>query len=316
MWPQRPRPRRPAPPAPAPAPEPVVDPEVEEARDFIAAAALIISGFAQDPTRIAVEVDPIGSVRLTEELFDDFVSFVTLLEPALELGAPVEEVAGPEVVANLAAFLAGEADDMGPQARRDLARALLEGRGMPRNPEVAVEVLGPLIDAGEALSILLLHEHYDLIAADRLYSALLLSAEGGNRGAYLDLNAAEQRLGIEGVLAAQGGAVSAYAAGDGGQADLARDAMRGHRTQRNYAQAYYHALLGDAGGDPGAGQRWSRSLRIWVGSLMPPRRGKPCSRRRVNWPWPIGWPLIRPSPNPSPTRKRRKRTSRPPGHCF
>ena len=239
-------------PAPQPAPEPVADPAVDEARDFIAAAALIVSGFAQDPDRITAQVDPVGPIRLTEDMFEDFVTFVTVMEPRLELGDPEATVASPEMSEAIAAILAGTEPELGDGARHDLARALLEGQGVPQSPELAVEVLGPLFDAGDPTSVLMLSDHFDMMPADRVYAALLLAAEQNTRGAYLSLNAAEQRLGLEGVLAAQRGAVSTYAPGDD-QAALAQAALLGDGTPRNYAQAYYHALLGAAEGQTGAG---------------------------------------------------------------
>ena len=237
---------------PQPAPEPIADPAVEEARDFIASAALIASGFAQDPNRIAARVDPIGPIRLTEDMFEDFVTFVAVMEPHLELGDPEATVASPEMSEAIAAILAGDAPELGDVARHDLARALIEGQGIPQSPELAIEVLGPLFDAGDPTAVQLLGDHFDMIAADRVYAALLLAAEQNTRSAYLSLNAAEQRLGLVGVLAAQGGAVSAYAPGDD-QSALAQAALLGDGTPRNYAQAYYHALLGEAGGQTGAG---------------------------------------------------------------
>ena len=241
----------PAVPTPQPVPEPVLDPAVEEARDFVATAALILSGFAQDPSRVAIVVDPVGPIRLTEDMFEDFVTFVSVMDPQLELGEPEETVASAEMSEAIAAILAGDTPELGDTARHDLARALLEGNGIPQSPELAVELLGSLFDSGDPTSVELLSAHFDMIPADRVYTALLLAAEQNTRSAYLSLNAAEQRLGLAGVLAAQGGATSAYAPGED-QAGLAQAAMLGDGTLRNYAQAYYHALLGEAGGQTGA----------------------------------------------------------------
>ena len=184
-----PAPTPPPAPEPQPAPDPIANPAAEQARDFIASAALIASGFAQDPNRIAARVDPISPIRLTEDMFEDFVTFVAVMAPSFELGEPEATVASPEMSETIAAILAGDAPELGDLARHDLARALIEGHGIPQNPELAIEVLGPLFDAGEPTSVLLLSDHFDMIAADRVYAALRLAAAQNTRSAYLSLNA-------------------------------------------------------------------------------------------------------------------------------
>jgi len=241
--------------APAPLPQAEESPQVAMLRDAIASVAEAVEAFGREPTRLTLELSPPEPVRLTPELTQDFGVFLRALRPSLRHGALTPTDLAPDLVEALSAAVSGDTDSLSREIRLDLAAALMAGQGMPRNPALAVEILAPLLQADDPEALRMGIGHPDLFTPEAFYDILLSSAAGGNPEAYLALNAAEERLGLDGVLAAQGGIVSSFDPADGVEAYVsqARAALRGHGTRRNYAQAYYLALLGEALGDPAAG---------------------------------------------------------------
>lgn len=243
------------PPAPAPA---TADPEAEAAaRAFITASAEAIATFAADPGRLSLEVTPELPVRLTEDLVEDFAALVLALNPVLTAGDPVpparlEASDGAAILA----LGAGETVDVSDDRRLALARALLTGSGVPRNPELGQALLDPLLEAenGEALALVL--EHAELFAPETAYAAARGAAAAFDRAALARLDRLERRLGFEAALAVQlDGRQRPQPDSDQDPRalrEMAVAALSGFGAPRSYADAYFLALLAQAGGDRGA----------------------------------------------------------------
>lgn len=237
-------------PAPAPAPEPVADPASDAARAVIEDLAAAVAGFANEPGRIAVEITLDEPVRLTEDMFEDFAALAAALSPSFDHGPRTPVVAAPEIAAALAAAMAG--DTLSDDDQRALGLALLTGDGVPRSPAMAVDVMAPLLEAGDAEALGALSDHYDLVPADQVYGFLHAAAAQGNVRAALALDRAERRLGLAGVLEAQGEGSVSLSDGDrpADLSALAQAALRGDGGNgRHYHDAYVLALLAEAGGD-------------------------------------------------------------------
>lgn len=239
-------------PEPAPAPvDPVVSAETEEAREFIREATETVADFAADPGTISLSLSPDEPVRLEEDLFNRFETAVAALNPELGLGAPEPEIASADLASALRAHF--ESGDLDEGLRLDLAAALIDGAGVPRSPELALDVLGPLLEEGNDAAFSVIGDHLDLIAPEDAY-AILHAAASQDDTARLRLDAAERRLGLDGVLAIQGLEPTNLdvdlAADD--LAVEARAALLGTGRPRHYADAYFLALLSEAGGDRSA----------------------------------------------------------------
>ncbi|MEM1273830.1 MAG: hypothetical protein AAGF88_08435 [Pseudomonadota bacterium] len=243
-----PAPDAPPPAAPAPAP---ASPEIAAAQDFLVMAAEAVAGFANTPERISITLSPDAPVRLDEDSVEDFEDFVAAFRPAIRLGAPAPVQPSAALSAALAAQLGSDGAELEPDTRLALASALVDGAGMPRSPELAIVVLEPLLDAGDVEALLIVEDHLDQLPAEDVYLILHRAAAEGSRSAYLAMDAAEVRLGMAGVLAAQG-SVTATAAAEA-TAGAARAALVGLERPRSYADAYYLALLSEAAGDRSAG---------------------------------------------------------------
>ena len=129
--------------------------------------------------------------------------------------------------------------------------ALAEGKGLPRNPRRAIELLTPLQKEGEiALALAGLKAGSDPRAA---YAHAMIAAGQGVAGAMAELDRIEARLTTEQLIAAQPGATSALPDEVFTSVVALRDAAlaqeQGDGTPRSYALALRLAGSAAAAGD-------------------------------------------------------------------
>lgn len=218
-----------------------------------------VADFVRDPGEITIEAQlPESGIVLEPEIYEAPEELLQALAPDART-APLaqSELLGADVLSRL--------DDgtVSASERLDLARALLQGNGVPRAEALVPDILTPLLDdAGpEAAEAALLtaqaQASTDPAAA---YQNTLTAAAGQQPGAIAMLDRLEERLSTMDVIAAQD-------AHTGEQSLLrtlpADDNIRAVRAQalayltglgapRSYRQAYYLALIAEAAGDIGA----------------------------------------------------------------
>lgn len=250
-------------PAPAPEPAPLpAEPEVDLTDAGAAAYAVLETGatafarFAADAGLLRLEFTPETPVRLTEEHFEDFTLFVTDLRPTLltEEDRPDTRLTA-EDAALIRGWIEGE-NDLGEPDLMRYANAFLGGIGAPRDPDLALELLTPLLDAGNPDAIAMALDTLDALDPDFAYEIALHAAAQGDRAAFAELDRLEAALDLSDLLAVQ------REAGDGATytgTQTARDlretayaALTGLGAPRNYEQAYRFGLLALAAGDGAA----------------------------------------------------------------
>lgn len=253
------------------------NPDQDAALAVIEDIAEAVAGFANAPGRIAMSVDLATPVRLTEALVEDFALLVTTLQPTFEHGPRQAPAAAPELAASLSAAMAG--DEITQEDARDLGAALLTGDGVPRSPDLALRVLAPLLADGDGEALRIMAGELDLLPAEQVYEFLLSAAAEGDASAIAALDQAERRLGLRGVLEAQGPSQLSLSGSETASelAALAHATLSGASgTTRHYHDAYALALLAEAAGDVASGflvdslkerARFSDDPELWHATL-------------------------------------------------
>lgn len=221
---------------------------------FIEDLASEAARFAADPGEITIEAQlPSAGLVVEPRAFDKPARLVALLSLDARTAPSAREA-----LVDPALLEAGELDDA---ERMALATALIDGIGVPRAPARAVDLLAPLVDAGDGTAIIMSARALadrDVTAA---YGLALLAPEADGVVSLLD--GLEARMTTGDVLDAQSAgdldtSGAAAALPDGGDPrDLRRAAVAfftGSGAARNYANAYLFALLAEAAGDIGADQ--------------------------------------------------------------
>lgn len=245
----------------APLAEPPIDParqeQVDSAEALIASVAQAAQSWANDPSRLLIEINPEHPVRLEEDLFEDFIAFAHVMQPQLESGmAEAPEPISTEQSLQIAAWLGGQDVDMPESDRLRYAEAFLSGLGVPRDIELGLELLTPLMESGQPMPIDTLIEHLDQVPSEFAYRVLRGAAASGNASAFANLDRVERELGLAQALSLQ---IREPASRDVAEGESARDLrlasferLTGLDAPRDYMGAYYLALLARAGGDRGA----------------------------------------------------------------
>lgn len=252
----------PVPPAPAPAPLPS-GPDVDLTDASATAYAVLETGaaafarFAADPGLLRLEFTPETPVRLTENHFEDFTLFVADLRPTLmtEEDRPDLRLT-QEDAARIEGWFDGETD-LGEADLMRFANAFLTGHGAPRDPALAVELLTPLLEAGNAQAIAIALDTLDMLDPVFAYEIARDAAAQGDRAAFAQLDRLEAALSLDDLLTAQenGPAGSAPTGAETPRdlREMAHAALSGLGAPRRYDDAYSYALLALAGGDSAAG---------------------------------------------------------------
>lgn len=219
-----------------------------------------VAGFVRAPGEITIEAQlPASGIVLEPEVYQAPEELLQALAPDART-APLaqSDLLGADVLGRL------DGGDVSTAERLDIARALLQGSGVPRAEALVPDILAPLMDEGgdaapeAALLIAQAQAPRDPAAA---YQNTLTAAEGRQPGAIAMLDRLEERLTTMQVLSAQDAHI---AAGPARPALPAGEDIRAVRTQalayftglgapRSYRQAYYLALIAEAAGDIGAG---------------------------------------------------------------
>lgn len=225
---------------------------------FAAEMRSAVEAFLTGDGKIVLTVAPEEPVRLGPELFDDPQTLFAALAPRASgqvaaTGALVDR-------ALLSAALAGEA--LSDEDRLTVGAALAEGVGAPRAPELALDVLAPLVLAGNAEAALIASQTLGADAAGEAYALALIAAAGGADGGLTRLDRLEAQLSFAAIRDAQSAiaeempnddADAVVASGDlAAIRTLASDMDRGVGVPRNYTTAYRLASLAAAGGDRSA----------------------------------------------------------------
>lgn len=228
---------------------------------FAAEMRTAVEAFLTGDGKIVLTVAPDEAVRLGPELFEDPQTLFAALAPSAS-----ERVAASEALidrALLSAALAGEA--LSDADRLAVGAAAAEGVGAPFSPQLARDVLAPLVDAWHPEAALITSKSYGYDEPAEAYALALVAAAGEVEGARSRLDRLEAALGFE-VIASEQRLIgdlwpgdegdelaAAIAAGDlAAIRDLAGDYDRGAGVPRSYASAYFLATLAAAGGDRGA----------------------------------------------------------------
>lgn len=243
--------------AQVPQPAPQNSPEDEAAYAFIEASAQTFARFAADPGTLRLEFSPEAPVRLDDNLFEDFGPFVAALSPALFTDAdrPDTRISADEAAMVQDWLNGGDVELSDPDLLR-YGNAFLTGIGAPRDTEMAMALLGPLLASGNAEALDMALGTLGDLDPGFAYQIARDAAARGDRLAFAHLDRLEAGLPLRDVLELQeedGGALTL--AGDETGRDLrerAQDALSGLGTARRYSDAYFYALLALASGDRGA----------------------------------------------------------------
>ncbi len=228
---------------------------------FAAEMRSAVEAFLTGDGKIVLTVAPDEAVRLSPELFEDPQTLFAALAPRAS-----DRVAASEALIDhtlLSAALAGEA--LSDEDRLTVGRAAATGVGAPLSPDLAREVLAPLLDNWHPEAALITSESHGLDNLEEAYSLALIAAAGEADGALSRLDRLEVKLGFEAIASEQkliaelwpdAGETELSAAIEAGDLsairDLANSYDRGVGVPRSYASAYFLATLAAAGGDRGA----------------------------------------------------------------
>ena len=216
--------------------------------DDLAAAA---AAFVAEPGTLSIAFDPGRPVLLGPNLDDDPDTLFGAL--AVRNGLPQRPGFTRLSRADIDA-----ARDLAPEGNRvvvlETGRALIRGVGAPRNVADGLEILQPLLDAGDPIAHRLAVDALERRDPARAYGLALALGATGDTSAAATMDRLERALPLAEVIAGQGGARPATLSADdrGAMRSLALDALSGIGTPRNYTQAYAAALLARAAGDAGA----------------------------------------------------------------
>lgn len=247
--------------APAPAPEPQGNQMSEGAAAAYAvleAGAQTFARFAANPSLLRLELTPERPVRLTEDHFEDFTLFVADLNPAL-----FTEDDRPETRLTLAdaavieEWIGGGAVEIGTADLMRYAHAFLSGVGAPRDPETAMDLLTPLLEAGDPDALDMALGTLDAIDPDFAYLIARNAAAGGDRRAFSHLDRLEALLPMGEVIELQEDDPDrpVYTGSEPARTlrERANASFTGLGAPRRYSFAYFYALLALASGDSAAG---------------------------------------------------------------
>ena len=238
----------------SPAPPPANAPELDAAYEVIEAGVAAFVAFAESPGTLRLEFTPEAPVRLTEDHFEDFALFVADLAPALLTDADRPDTRLTREDGDLiAAWVAGGDVPFSDGDILRLSHALLSGVGVPRNPERAMELLTPLLEAGHAAALEMALETLDALDPAFAYRIAREAAAAGDRMAFAQLDRLEALLPMGEVIALQ------EETGDRPEFDgteparalraRAEAALTGLGAPRRYTVAYFYGLLALASGD-------------------------------------------------------------------
>lgn len=237
-----------------PAPPPANAPELDAAYEVIEAGVAAFVAFAETPGTLRLEFTPEAPVRLTEDHFEDFALFVADLAPALLTDADRPDMRLTREDGDLiAAWVAGGDVPFSDGDILRLSHALLSGVGVPRNPERAMELLTPLLEAGHAEALEMALETLDALDPAFAYRIAREAAAAGDRMAFAQLDRLEALVPLGDVIALQEetGDLPEF---DGTEAarelrGRAEAALTGLGAPRRYTVAYFYGLLALASGD-------------------------------------------------------------------
>lgn len=238
----------------SPAPPPANAPELDAAYEVIEAGVAAFVAFAETPGTLRLEFTPEAPVRLTEDHFEDFALFVADLAPALLTDADRPDMRLTREDGDLiAAWVAGGDVPFSDGDILRLSHALLSGVGVPRNPERAMELLTPLLEAGHAEALEMALETLDALDPAFAYRIAREAAAAGDRMAFAQLDRLEALVPLGDVIALQEetGDLPEF---DGTEAarelrGRAEAALTGLGAPRRYTVAYFYGLLALASGD-------------------------------------------------------------------
>jgi hypothetical protein len=238
----------------SPAPPPANAPELDAAYEVIEAGVAAFVAFAETPGTLRLEFTPEAPVRLTEDHFEDFALFVADLAPALLTDADRPDMRLTREDGDLiAAWVAGGDVPFSDGDILRLSHALLSGVGVPRNPERAMELLTPLLEAGHAEALEMALETLDALDPAFAYRIAREAAAAGDRMAFAQLDRLEALVPLGDVIALQEetGDLPDF---DGTEAarelrGRAEAALTGLGAPRRYTVAYFYGLLALASGD-------------------------------------------------------------------
>ncbi|MDG1212178.1 MAG: hypothetical protein P8Q48_03750 [Paracoccaceae bacterium] len=235
-----------------------------------------VQNFLSGDGKLVLTVAPDQPVRLAPELFDDPIALYAALDPRAS-GRPVATTALVDRDL-LESARAGNA--LSDDGRLAVGTALAAGVGAPRSPELARDVLAPLVASWNPDAALIASESYGLAAPEMAYGFALIAATGGADGGLARLDRVEAQLDFAAISDAQEAAFNDWpegaeatlrdviATGDLAETrDLASDFEKGVGVPRNYKAAYLLATLAAAGGD-----RSSAALRDRIDARLS-RRG-------------------------------------------
>jgi len=228
--------------------------EVNAAYDVIEAGVAAFLAFAESPGTLRLEVTPEAPVRLSEDHFEDFALFVADLAPALLTDADRPDTRLTREDGDLIAdWVAGGDVPFSDGDILRLSHALLSGVGVPRNPERAMELLTPLLEAGHAEALEMALETLDALDPAFAYRLAREAAASGDRMAFAQLDRLEALLPMGEVIALQEetGDRPEFDGTEAARALRARAeaALTGLGAPRRYTVAYFYGLLALASGD-------------------------------------------------------------------
>ncbi len=230
-------------------------------RRFIDDLMTHVADFVREPGEITIEAQlPAGGIVIEPELYGT-------PEELLQALAPDARTA-PLAQSNLVSgdLLARIDDDLSASERMELARALLDGAGVPRAEALVPDLLAPVVegDGGDAAQAALLTAQA-LLTLDpaSAYRHALAASSARLPGAVALMDALEVQLTTGQVMAAQDAQllarnVASPSAALDGVSDIraVRRMAIAHFTgldaPRSYRLAYYYALIAEAAGDIGA----------------------------------------------------------------
>ena len=227
-------------------------------RNFVDDLMGHVADFIVEPGEITLQADlPPEGIIVAAESFEKPQALIAGL--ALDVrSAPLarSQLVSQALLARL------DSGDLSDEERLELSRALLSGQGVPRAAFLAPDLLAPLVEQGNGEAALLaataLMEAGD---SDQAYALALQAGAAGTGRAVALLDRLEARLSSIDVLAAQASfsaslgladaPLDGLAPGNDPRALRARAIahLTGIDAPRDYALAYYNALLAEAAGD-------------------------------------------------------------------
>ncbi|MCH2165064.1 MAG: hypothetical protein MK098_10495 [Marinovum sp.] len=250
-------------------PPDAIDPETSPATLQIMASAVLSDGNAGDPFAVDFSTELAAAWSdflrepdiLTLDLHPEDPLFIDLDELEQEPGRLFAEL-NPSVSANTVTRVSPVSIDVlrkasdAPQSlseaeRLAVGRQLVTGQGVPRDVQMGLDLLAPLVAEGNSDVLeVLAHVSDDAIRADQYTVLAALGGDAPEVGTLLD--ALEARLGLAATLDQQPALGVPSFEGISGVADLrarALDYLYGNGVVRSYPRATYWAQLALATGD-------------------------------------------------------------------